>query len=335
MNSRRFVVLGAGAVGATIGAALIRAGRHATLVARGEHLDALRRDGLVVETPSETWRMRVDAVAHPHEIAFADADAVIVCTKSQDTEAALDALAHVAPRRTPIVCAQNGVSNERVAAERFDDVYAAVVWIPASHLAPGRVAVHAEPVLGGFDVGRFPHGCDAVARSLVEDLRAAGFDARADDDVMRTKYGKLLTNLGNAVGALVGRDADVRALVARLQSEAIACFRAAGIAFARVDEVIARFAKIRDLSVAGVRREGGSSWQSLARATGSIETDHLNGEIVRLGERHGVPTPMNDALTQIALRAARERWPPGRWRPDELVAALEREIERRPERARD
>jgi 2-dehydropantoate 2-reductase len=69
-------------------------------------------------------------------------------------------------------------------------------------------------------------------------------------------------------------------------------------------------------------RPGGSSWQSLARGSGSIETDFLNGEVVLLGRLHGVPTPRNAALQRLAGRLAREHRPPGSLSPDELRRAL-------------
>jgi 2-dehydropantoate 2-reductase len=79
---------------------------------------------------------------------------------------------------------------------------------------------------------------------------------------------------------------------------------------------------VRALPVLGAARRGGSSWQSLARRAGSIETDHLNGEIVWLGERHGVATPYNRAITGLALRAAAEGWPPERLSADALEAEI-------------
>ncbi len=63
---------------------------------------------------------------------------------------------------------------------------------------------------------------------------------------------------------------------------------------------------------------GGSSWQSLARGAGSIETEFLNGEIVLLGALHGVPTPVNALLQRLALRAAAEGAEPGGWRIEQL-----------------
>jgi 2-dehydropantoate 2-reductase len=72
----------------------------------------------------------------------------------------------------------------------------------------------------------------------------------------------------------------------------------------------------------GRRREGGSSWQSLVRGTGSIEADFLNGEIALLGRLHGVPTPANALCQRLANQAAAERRPPGFLTPDEVLAQL-------------
>jgi 2-dehydropantoate 2-reductase len=72
----------------------------------------------------------------------------------------------------------------------------------------------------------------------------------------------------------------------------------------------------------GQPRSGGSSWQSLARGTGSIEADYLNGEIVLLGRLHGVPTPVNELARQLANKAAREGTPPGTYTPDQVLAMV-------------
>ncbi len=88
--------------------------------------------------------------------------------------------------------------------------------------------------------------------------------------------------------------------------EAESCYRAAGIAYASESDVWNRARGVLN----GVRTLGDSSWQSLARATGSIETDFLNGEIVLLGRLHGVPTPLNARLQDLANPFARERRPP-------------------------
>ena len=75
-------------------------------------------------------------------------------------------------------------------------------------------------------------------------------------------------------------------------------------------------------SVGGLDRPGGSSWQSLARRAPTIEADYLNGEIGLLGRLHGIPTPVNDLLQQLANRAARAGQPPGSMTLEELEALV-------------
>jgi 2-dehydropantoate 2-reductase len=319
----RYIVLGAGGVGCALGGMLQLTGAPVVLIARGRHLEALRRDGLSLSTPSRSLCLAMETAQSPRELDFEARDVVLLCTKSQDSGAALAELAACAPRDVPIVCAQNGVANEPLAAQRFERVYGLMVLSPIGFTEPGRVTLHSEPVLGALDLGVYPAGTDALVSDVVRALSQAGFDARVEPRILRLKYGKLLTNLANALQALCGRTGIDRALVARLEEEAIACYRAAGIDFAPLEEMNRRGEAVCDLPIGGVPRGGGSSWQSLSRGTGTIETEYLNGEIVRLGEEHGVATPLNRALTSLAQRAAAEGWPPGRLSTAELATALE------------
>jgi 2-dehydropantoate 2-reductase len=79
---------------------------------------------------------------------------------------------------------------------------------------------------------------------------------------------------------------------------------------------------LRMHAIDGDRWQGGSSWQSLARGAGSIETDYLNGEIVLLGRLHGVPTPVNELLQRLAREAAAAGRPPGTMSADDVLALL-------------
>lgn len=322
LSQYRYVVVGAGAVGAALGGALHAAGAEVVLCARGAHAEVLRRDGLTLRLPSRTRCLPVRVIAHPRELAFAARDVIVCATKLSDAEPALTDLAAAAPRDTPLVAAQNGVAGERLARARFDRVYGMLVFMPAELREPGVVSVYAGPALGGLDIGCDPEGTDALAEEIVSDLVAAGFDARAEPRILRQKLGKLLTNLGNAVQALAGDAALASPVLGALRDEALACYRAAGLDFASAEEIGARFAAIDEVPVEGARRGGGSSWQSLARATGRIETGFLNGEIVRLGDAHGVPTPVNRAITALAQRAAEERWAPAALSVAALEAAL-------------
>jgi 2-dehydropantoate 2-reductase len=321
----RIVVLGAGAIGGVIGGRLAQHGHDVVLIARGPHHDAIRDHGLVIESPDDRVTLRVPVVDSPSRIRFGPDDVVFACTKTQDTAAALDALASTAPTTTPIVCAQNGVENERLALRRFARVYAMCVMCPASHLDPGIVQASSSPVSGILDLGRYPEGVDEVAEQVADVLGCATFDSRALPDVMRWKHTKLLMNLGNAIEATIGRTERARELAERARAEGVACLAAAGIAFASAEEDTQRRGdRLRIRPIAGARRGGGSSWQSLARGARRIEVDHLNGEIVMLGRLHGVPTPVNEALQRLANAAARDGRDPGSVAESELDALLER-----------
>ena len=321
----RFVVLGAGAVGGVIGARLTQHGHDVVLIARGQHYEAIRDNGLQLESPDETVTLPIPVVDHPAAVAWTADDVLLLATKTQDTEAALDSLAGAAPPALPIFCAQNGVANERMAAERFAGVYGVFVWCPADYLTPGSVKVWCSPMSGILHLGCYPSGSNLLAESVAGAFRASTFYAEAKPDIMRWKYRKLLSNLGNAVDALCGSAARGSGLAQRARREGLACLDAAGISPVGDDEEdAARLEReVHPRTIGGVERRGGSSWQSLERRLGTIETDYLNGEIVRLGQQVGVPTPVNALLQYLSQRVARERRPPGSVNPDKILIALD------------
>jgi 2-dehydropantoate 2-reductase len=319
----RFVVYGSGAIGGVVGARLFRAGTEVVLIARGAHLAAIRKNGLLLRTPEGAESVGVRAAADPSEIAFRGDDVVLLATKTQDAAEALDALRAAAGPATPVVCLQNGLESARLALRRFERVFASLLVLPTSHLEPGVVLAHSSPVPGIVDVGRFPDGKDALAEEIAASLRAAGFASDVRAEIQPWQWAKLLTNLLNAVHAACGPDSDLGDLPAALRAEGEACLRAAGIPFVDVASFAARArGVVRIAPIEGETRGGGSSWQSLARGTGSIEADFLNGEIALLGRLHGVATPLNAALQSLAARLARERRPPASLAPAELLTAL-------------
>jgi 2-dehydropantoate 2-reductase len=339
----RYIIIGAGAIGGTIGGCLALSGHDVVLVARGAHLDALRARGLRLSTPSGADTLRIPAVGGPDEVELRAGDVLILATKAQDSVPVLAEWASrpvagvtgaggVAARDLPVVCAQNGVANERFALRRFRHVYGMCVWLPATHLAPGEVAAHGQPQAGLLFLGRYPTGTSETAGQIAADLVASRFLAPVSADVMRWKYRKLLGNLGNAVEALCGRPAGrsdsapsgaARELLGRVAAEGTAVLDRAGIGYATEAELReARGRQVDFAQVEGTVYGGGSSWQSLARGTGSIEADFLNGEIVLLGREHGVPAPVNEALQRLANRAAANRLPPGSLSPEQILAEV-------------
>lgn len=320
----RFIIYGAGGIGGTLGARLTQAGERVVLIARGAHLAALRLSGLHFISATQDVHLSIPAVGHPDEIDFEPGDVVFAAMKSQHTLAALDDLAAAAGTDIPLVCAQNGVANERMALRRFRNVYGMVVQLPAEHLEPGEVLNHAESPAGMIDAGCYPTGVDAIVEEMAERLTAAGFSCQPDPQVMRQKYAKLLGNLNNAVqAACVDYDPGIARL---LRDEALACYAAAGIDCLSADEARARRATgVTNAPVPGRKRVGGSSWQSVARGTGDIETDYLNGEIVLLGRLHGVATPANAVVQRIGKRMVQERLAPGHFTATEITDLINEE----------
>jgi 2-dehydropantoate 2-reductase len=314
----RFVVYGAGAVGGVIGARLFQQGHEVTLIARGAHYEAIRDRGLRLETPDESLTLPIPVADRPAEVKFAGGDVVLLAMKTQDTAAALTELSAAAPPEVIIASAQNGVENERLALRRFPEVYGVCVLLPASFLEPGVVETYMAPVFGRLDVGRYPRGEDETAGALAGAFTGAGFEAEVRPDIMRFKYGKLVTNLGNAVEAVIGPGEAGREIARMAREEGAACLRVAGIEAERGVTVLARARPVR-----GRDRVGGSTHQSLQRGTGTIEADYLNGEIVLLGREHGVPTPVNELLRSLANRMAREGLSPGLMTAEEFLARLE------------
>ncbi|MFB9448766.1 ketopantoate reductase family protein [Dactylosporangium vinaceum] len=316
----RFVIIGAGAVGGVVAGRLAGAGAAVALVARGAHLEAIRRDGLLLREAGGDSRHHLPAFATPAEVDWRAGDVAVLAVKSNSTESLLTRL----PRDTPVVCLQNGVANERAALRLFPDVYGVCVMLPSAHLEPGVVVAQCAPIPGILDIGRIPGGVDPRAEAIAAHLVEAGFVCEARPDIMRRKYTKLLMNLGNAVEALCGRSEAADELAALLRAEGEAVLRAAGIEYASAAEDRERRGDLLQLvPVAGQERGGGSTWQSLARATGEVEADYLNGEIVLLGRLHDTPAPANETARRLVIEAATRGAAPGSMPPAQLRAAID------------
>ncbi len=307
-----------------MGARLHQSGHEVVLIARGNHLRAIQSAGLRIESPADTATLRITAVERPSELRFEGDDVVLLSVKSQDTGDALAAIRAAAPHHVPVVCAQNGVENERAATRLFDHVYGVHVMLPAAHLEPGIVQASSAPVTGMLDVGRHATGTDETTRALCDAFKASSFDSRERADIMRWKYRKLIMNLGNAVEALIAPGPKRDEIAGRAGREGESCLDAAGIDYASREEDRARRGNLLRLApVAGRERRGGSSWQSLVREAGTIEADYLNGEIVLLGRLHGFPTPVNETLQRLANSWAAERRPPETMSAAEFEGRLE------------
>ncbi|MCZ6640308.1 MAG: ketopantoate reductase family protein [Gammaproteobacteria bacterium] len=329
----RFVIYGAGGVGGTIGARLFQSGYDVQLIARGAHGEVLASRGLKFVAPDGEFALQIPTVAHPREIEFKAGDMVLLTMKSQHTLGALNDLQAANPGDVGVVCGQNGVANERMALRFFPRVYGMLVNLPALHLEPGEVVTHGAGKGAILDTGCYPTGTDDSLSELTDSLSRAGFSAEPDPVIMRKKYAKLLMNVGNSLQAATqpGVSDEVhevppeRVDVARmLRKETLACYAAAGIDCATAEEVRARHRDVYEMvELEGRPRMGGSSWQSIARGTGNIESDYLNGEIVQLGRLHGVPTPANWVCQQLGHQMIRESLPVGYFQSKEVKNMIE------------
>lgn len=321
----RFVGYGAGAVGGVVGALLHRAGHEVVLIARGEHLAVIQARGLTLLWPGGSSLEQIPAVGHPREVDWRGDEVVLLGVKSDATLAAAVELARAAPPSIAVVSLQNAVANEPTLLRFFACVYGVCVMAPTGHLEPGIVEAHCHPTAAILDIGRYPDGVDDTCRSVAAAFADSGMVSEARADIMRWKYRKLVMNLGNAVQAACGDREGVDELRDLIRREAAAALAAARIEPVSEAEDAERRGDILKVGEIAERpRTGGSSWQSLERRTGSIETDYLNGEIVWLGRRYGVATPANELIRREATRLAEERSGPGTVDPRDLLGRLGR-----------
>jgi 2-dehydropantoate 2-reductase len=336
----RYVIIGAGAIGGGIGGRLARDGQQVVLVARGDHLEAMRSHGLRIRTPTEDVMVPVAAVSGPGEVQLHTDDVLVLATKTQQLMPVLsewadaevydaEGMIGAAGEQLPVFTATNGVAAEDLALRYFTRVYGICVWMPATRLEPGEVIVRAAPVSGVLHLGRVPASATAsddseLLQRVAADWTAAGFDIRLPADVMPWKYRKLISNLGNVFEALIGSTREVGSLVEAAEAEARAIFDAAGVTYTDdAEEAATRATGFTVQPVPGVDgRLGGSTWQSLTRGTGDIETDYLNGEIVSLAHRIGTTAPINSRLARLGRRAAITGARPGDLSPEALASEL-------------
>lgn len=321
------MIVGAGAIGGTVGARLVEAGHSVAFVARGDHGAAIAADGLTLASPAGRVTLRIPVFPSVTAAGVRAGDVVALAVKSQDAVAVLDELALSEPggvpsSQIPVFCFQNGIDNEREASRRFAHVHGVCVRLPSTHLSPGLVIAHSAPLTGVLDIGRYAGGSDVIDEQVAAALAASGFSARVRTDVMAWKRRKLLSNLGNALEVVCPPDDPGRAEVLRaMVDEGLACFAAAGQpVVSREDWTSPPALEVRHGEVEGHPRQGGSTWQSVARGLPSVESDYLNGEIALLGRSVGVPTPVNVAVQDSMHRIVGGRLRPGATRPADLLA---------------
>lgn len=317
----RYVVYGAGAVGGVIGGHLHRAGSPVTLVARGEHLAAIRSGGLVLDAGDGRHRIDVPATDTAAEVEWTDDTVVLLAVKSHQAAVALADLRAHAPADVAVVCATNGIATEVAALRLFARTYAVCVMLPATHLEPGVVVAGCHPTPAILDIGRIPCGTDETTAAVAHDFRTAGIACEERGDILAWKRRKLLMNLGNGVDASFAQGEDADDLAERALTEGERVLAAAGVTLVTAEEDRARRGTILQRR-SDLERRGGSTWQSLSRGTGDSEIDYLGGEIVLQGRLLGLPTPVNEAIVAATRRLAHAGAPPRSLDAAHVLASL-------------
>ena len=194
-----------------------------------------------------------------------------------------------------------------------------MVGFTGIYLEAGTVFNPVEGNAGYLEIGRYPQGIDSRAEQVTADIEAAGFAVSTHAKVMAAKGAKMIGNLANALNAITDGKGDSDRYVQRAREEGERCLRAEGLPLEDRSELQRRAKARRGVNrLPEDLRNLGSSWQSLMRGQGSTEADYLNGEIVRLGRLHGIPTPFNRVLQIVAGQMARRREKPGIHDADEL-----------------
>jgi 2-dehydropantoate 2-reductase len=302
-----FLVAGAGAVGSSLGAMLRLAGHDVALLGRNRaHMDAakasgIRMSGLWGDRTAEGFSVFTEPVGLPA------VDYVLFTTKSFDTAALVEAVAPTQPG-AQFASFQNGLGNVEAisAAVGADRTIGGMVIIGFAVPRPGEVAVtvFGGDVLVGRPSAQPGAGPDPEVARLSETLTGAGVPTRATDGICGAIWGKVLYNCAlNPLGAVLGvpygdlSAPDTWAIVEDVVGEAFAVARADGVRLPWPDpraylQVLAE----RQLPATAGHRS--SMLQDIERGH-RTEIEFLNGAVVRLGERRGVPAPVNAALTAL------------------------------------
>ncbi len=305
----RVAVYGAGAVGCYFGARLAEAGAPVTLIARPARVEAIRRDGLLFE--SQGTRRRIPAAADSEPDAVCEADIVLFCVKTRDTDAGARVLAPLLRDGAVVVSLQNGVDNVARMREAGVDALGAVVYVAASMPAPGHL-LHAGR--GDLVIGEYGgEGSSARSQRVAAAFERAGIPCRIEADVRGELWTKLVMNCAfNAISALgrsnYGRmlaDPGTRTLMHNLMAECVALARAEGVQIAGAHEQYEAAMRLG----AAMAPATSSTAQDLARGR-PTEIDSLNGYVARQGAKIGLSTPLNATLATLVRLLERGAHPP-------------------------
>jgi 2-dehydropantoate 2-reductase len=294
----RIAAMAAGAVGGYFGARMAAAGHDVYFIARGAHLEALRKNGLTVESVNGDVHLpKPNVTDDPKSVG--PVDVVLFAVKLWDTEKGAEAARPLLGPNTRVITLQNGVdSYERIApivgAQR---AILGVTYVVTVIDRPGVIkqASQFQSIICGTIDGR----ADASLAAFVQAAKSAGINITQSDNIERDRWHKFIflsatsgtTALTRSSMGPILADPDTRALFRAIMAETLAVGRAKGVALdpGFVDERMA----FADKNVPASMKA--SMANDLDRGN-RLELDWLAGQVARLGKQLKVPTPVNDTV---------------------------------------
>ena len=294
----RFAVMGAGSVGCFFGGMLARAGFPVTLIGRQSHVDAVNRDGLWLDAKAVSEHIPMQASTDASGVA--GAKVILFCVKSADSAEAARQMAPHLESDAVILCLQNGAENPEIVRSVLPHrVIPTVVYVATEMAGPGHVKHHGR---GELVIGDAPESQNVAAW-----FGESGVPVEVSANVMGPLWGKLIINCAdNAISAIsqepYGKMVKVDGVPELMKTVVAECLAVADKESISVPGDM--YETVRTLA-STMATQYSSTAQDLARGK-PTEIDYLNGYVCRLGQKHGIPTPANQALlTMVKLLSSK------------------------------
>jgi 2-dehydropantoate 2-reductase len=293
----RIAVMGTGGTGGYFGGLLARAGEEVAFIARGAHLEAIRKNGLTVQSVlAGDFTISATATDNPGDIG--PVDFVLFCVKAYDNAAAAEQIRPLIGPETVVLSVQNGIDNEQQIGDVIgpEHILGCVSYVSSTIQSPGVIAQTGGP--GTLVFGEMQGGTSTRTEALQSTLQNSGITAELHSDIQVALWQKFLGICGvNGVTALtrlpmgeIVACKETHNLMRGTMQEVEAVARASGVDLPEgcVDQSMDFFSSMEP----SVR---GSMYYDLA-AGRRLELEVLNGSVVRLGSENGIPTPINFAI---------------------------------------
>ena len=296
----KIAMVGAGGVGGYFGAGLARGGADVHFLARGAHLAAMRERGLTIEGHGAPLVLpRVQATDRAANIG--PCDLVVIGVKLWDTAAVLEQIAPLVGAGTTLVSFQNGVTKRELLKSAYPSshIMDGVAYVATTIDRPG--VIRRTGPLERLIFGEVDGGASTVGDELEKIARAGGINAELSDDVTREVWQKFVfliglsattTTMRSAIGP-IRENPQTRSFLLDVMREVVSVGRALGV---RLDS---DYAEQRLAFADGVSPDMTSSMHHDLQRGNRLELPWLSGAVVTLGERAGVPTPLNRAVRDI------------------------------------